>query len=279
MPKKAHSKVDFKDPPVVEVALGLQFKPLSRLKNPHLGLLWAKYRKSMPVLEELAPRPSATEDFDAPRLTSPEVQIKILGTPIGSRCWFLNGDGTELIQVQPDRFVFNWRKRQTAEEYPRYEYVKERFREHFHTFTRFLSREELGDVEPNQCEVSYINHIFAGAGWSTLDQAGRVFAQWKQRYDVDFLPKPETVQFETAYQIPGDDDEPIGRLHARMDSGYSESEVPMFRFRLTARGRPYEESVEGAFRFFDVGREWIVQGFDCLTTARMHEIWGKRHGA
>jgi hypothetical protein len=39
---------DFADPPVVEVALSVQFDPLSALRTPQIGLLWAEYRTRFP---------------------------------------------------------------------------------------------------------------------------------------------------------------------------------------------------------------------------------------
>jgi hypothetical protein len=50
----------------------------------------------------------------------------------------------------------------------------------------------------------------------------------------------------------------------------------MYVMNLTARGRPDEESIEGALRFLDIGREWIVRGFAAVTTPEMHAIWRRR---
>ncbi|HEY1342948.1 MAG TPA: hypothetical protein VGF59_35845, partial [Bryobacteraceae bacterium] len=36
---------DFENPPVLEVAMSLQFKPLDLLRTPHFGLLWATLRR------------------------------------------------------------------------------------------------------------------------------------------------------------------------------------------------------------------------------------------
>jgi hypothetical protein len=52
----------------------------------------------------------------------------------------------------------------------------------------------------------------------------------------------------------------------------------MFRFTLTARGQPLGTGLAGVLEFLDLGREWIVTGFDELTTPEMHRLWGRHNG-
>ena len=66
-----------------------------------------------------------------------------------------------------------------------------------------------------------------------------------------------------------------GRLHVMAQPAWDSNGQRIWTINLMARGRPMGEGIEGAFGFFDVGREWIVRGFMDLTTASMHRHWGR----
>jgi len=267
---------DFANPPVIEVALSVQFEPLSRFRVAHFGLLWSEFRRQFPRTEEHPARPLAIEHFGICR--APKIDVRLeLALPV-PQCRFLNESGTELIQIQRDRFVHNWRKVGAGDEYPRYESVKQRFEEELGTFCQFLAREDIGELVPNQCEVTYVNHIVSGAGWQRHGDLGEVMPIWAGRYSDTFLPEPENIGLGFRYIIPGADSNPLGRLLVSVDSAYrADDDRPIYVLVLTARGGPIGEGIEGALGFLDVGREWIVRGFTSVTSPRMHEIWGRRN--
>src|SRR3972149_399129 len=118
---------DFTDPPVVEVALSIQFDSIAKLHVPQLGLLWQDFRERFPVTEEHAPLGTAIERFGAPATGTVQARLEMLTSPPLPRCWFLNTDGSELIQVQQDRFVHNWGKVGEGGRYPRYDRRPETF--------------------------------------------------------------------------------------------------------------------------------------------------------
>ena len=43
------------------------------------------------------------------------------------RFWFVNESGNELVQVQRDRFIRNWRKTEGQPGYPSYDNLREAF--------------------------------------------------------------------------------------------------------------------------------------------------------
>ena len=263
---------DFKNPPVIEVALSVHFERLSKLRTPHLGLLWAQFQDQFPRTEEHPPRDVTLEMFGPPG--PKKVSIQFETTPPVPRCWFLNDKGTELIQVQQDAFVHNWRKIGEGEEYPRYESIREKFKSQLDSFQQFLDRESLGKLVPNQCEITYVNHILQGEGWKRYGQVGDVVTIWSTHYSNTFLTEPEEVRFSLQYVIPDSDGNPLGRLHIGLHPAYRIVDTkPLLVLKLTARGRPYGEGEEGVLRFLDTGREWIVRGFASITSPRMHKIW------
>jgi len=62
------------------------------------------------------------------------------------RVHFLNQQKTELLQVQRDRFLHNWRKVGSGDNYPRFERMIETFESGFRKFTDVISREKLGPL-------------------------------------------------------------------------------------------------------------------------------------
>ena len=70
--------------------------------------------------------------------------------------------------------------------------------------------------------------------------------------------------------------EPIGRLHATLQPAWKKIDnSPILVLNMTARGVPLGKGIDGAFSFFDLGREWIVKGFAEITTPEMQRTWGK----
>ena len=105
---------EFEKPPVVEVVLGIQFSELRRYRTFHAGLLWGeKFRKAgFPKCVERPSLDPAFETFGAPGRNESRLQLIQMPGPEVPRLWFINHDETELVQIQSDRFLHNWRKSQ-----------------------------------------------------------------------------------------------------------------------------------------------------------------------
>src|SRR2546421_522972 len=126
-------------PPVIETVLGVQFAPLKAFSIPHFGLFWSTIRDDYPQQAMMPPLGNVVEDFAAP-LVPDKIGISFVSEP-EARCWFLNASGTELIQLQRDRFVRNWRKVTGIEGYPSYDLLKPRFEQDWARLLNFLERE------------------------------------------------------------------------------------------------------------------------------------------
>jgi uncharacterized protein (TIGR04255 family) len=212
------------------------------------------------------------ERFPEQRQPLVGIQFEALGAPPTPRFWFTDDRGAELIQVQKDRFIKNWRKSVEGDSYPRYERVREGFDKDFSEFTQFVSRNQLGTIRVNQCEVTYINHIVAGQGWTNHSDIDEVFTIWRQP-QANFPGPAQDLTFRARFPILDASGGFVGRLHATLQSVWRTSDgAPMFVLDLTARGQ-----VGVGTDFFDLGREWIVRSFAKLTTSTMHEIWGRRN--
>jgi hypothetical protein len=262
---------DFEEPPVVETVLSVQFEPLTEMRTAHLGLLWERFRTNFPKTEE---RPTLAQIFEqfpeAPRARL-GLELQTYETPPVPRLFFITTKGNEMIQVQPDRFIKNWRKEGEGETYPRYEHIKASFQRDFAVLQEFVTANHLGTPHINQCEVTYVNHILSGHGWDNFGDVDRVFSSWKS--PPDQIPgSAEDLRAHARFVIPAVDGTPVGRLHVEIQPAFRASDnKAMYVFHLTARGQVGE-----SFDFFDLGRRWIVKSFAALTTSRMHAIWKRK---
>jgi uncharacterized protein (TIGR04255 family) len=257
---------EYEHPPVVEVVCGCLFDPVN-LQIPHFGLLWERFRKEYPGCQEVAPLVPSIETFDDQEhgpLEFPKLPLP--------RIWFLNTEGTGIIQVQRDRFLHNWKKASGSEAYPRYAVVKSLFSSHYTTFQRFVRDSGFDKVEPRQYEMTYVNHIMRGDGWGSLADVRKIFPDLSWRDDRSrFLQGPEVLASRWSFQLPAK----AGRLHATVQPAiHKDTMASLLQFELTVRGFPGESSDEAMWQWFDSAREWIVRGFSDLTAEGIQkEVW------
>lgn len=260
---------EFDDAPVVETVLSAQFEPLPSVQTAHLGLLWGEYRASFPKVGEHPALDPVIEQF--PERTTGRIGLKLqtFENPPIPRLSFANEQGNEMIQVQNDRFIKNWRKEGDGEQYPRYDKtIRPNFDRDFGIFLAFLEKNRLAAPRVNQCEVTYVNHILTGKGWERYGDLEKIFTFWRSP-DATPPGPPEDLRLHTRFMIPGDAGKPIGRLHVDLQPAIRVPDnLPMYVLHLTARGQ-----VGDGLAFFDVGRQWIVKTFKRLTTESMHNIW------
>jgi len=259
----------YKNPPVIEVACGCRFQPLKHLKLPHVGLLWEKFRKEFPTVEHALP--IGDEVTQLPPMDD------ATGLP-WPRVWFINESESRLIQFQPNRVHFNWRRRERDPLYPRYPEIIDSFEKSFTVIQEFLNEMNLGVIDPVQYELTYINHIMQGAGWNMIEDLPNVFRDFHWLEDAGrFLPKPTNVAWQTRFTLPNN----MGRLSAKLNQAATiPDSIPLLSLELLARGIGVEKTRAGMRSWFDVAHEWIVKGFADLTTRDIQtKIWKREDAA
>jgi len=264
---------DFDRPPVVETVLSVQFERLAPMGVVHFGSLWQKFKPAFQRTEERPALEPAFERFTEPTAQRARLQFEAVEAPPLPRLWFVNEAGDEMIQVQNDRFIKNWRKADANPSYPRYEkVVKPGFERDWELFKTFVAEEQLGDIKVNQCEVTYVNHIVSGDGWDKMDEVEKIFTFLAQP-PADPVPgRAEDFVFHARFPICDEQERPIGRLHVEVQPALNNADNrPMYVLNLTARGMCGE-----GIEFLDIGRLWIVNTFRNITTKNMHIVWGER---
>lgn len=264
---------EFGAPPLTEAVLGAQFDVIPGFLTPHVGLVWQHFRKSFPVLEEQAPLPPLFETFGPNPQFVPGIGLQLMTGAETPRVFFINDARTELLQIQRDRFLHNWRKIGDADAYPRFERMLETFRSGFGTFTKAISSEGLGPIIPNQCEVSYINQMPVPPGGNLSDLTDDLFGQHTGSLALDDLGKPEDLRFLLRYIMKDADGKPVGRLIASAEPARRIDGQTIVQLTLTARGRPSTPDEDGIVDFFKRGRISVVKGFAHLTGPKMHKFW------
>ena len=264
---------EFENPPVSEVALSVAFSPLPQWQSPHAGLYWGRIRSRYPHTEVHPPIPLQIEQFGDQFWQTPMVRFQIAEADI-ARTWFLAEPKTHIIQVQRDRFITNWRKVEGTETYPRYlKEVRPRFVKEWNEFKEFAAEQNVGEISVQQCEITYINDVIQGEGWSDFREALELFSpQWPGKHDV-FLPIPETLSTVGSFRMPGE----LGRLHFAIQHVRRQIDNRQaLQLRLIARGKPNSGSDADVMEWMDIGHEWIVRGFADLTSDRAHDLWKRR---
>ena len=255
----------YKNPPVNEVVCGMRFDTPDRLRIPHIGVLWDKFRTDYPIIQHAPPIASVKGEILIDEVT---------GLPL-QRVWFINKTDDQLIQFQFDRFYFNWRRRRS--DYPRYAHVIKNFEDLLNTIRNFFSEFELGELKPIEYELSYINHIPKGQGWNKIDDLPKIFSDfvWKQTKER-FLPNPEKIAWQTEFPMP----EKMGHLIINLKQATrTEDKVTLLVLELKTRGIGKSASKEAIREWFDLAHEWIVRGFTDLTTPEIQKIWEREENA
>lgn len=248
----------FGNPPVVETVLGVQFIPLVKLKSFHGGQFWSELGEGWSRVEESPLIPAAFERFD----DSPPLDLLFAfevgaGSPVRLR--MRSDDGAEMVQLQRDRLHYNWLGGETRT-YPRYPEVRVRFDSALNKFRGFLENQKLGELQPNQWEVTYVNRLSKDGVWNSA-------AEHLAALKLTGNPEVEGLVTEAAdlklrFLIPPN----RGRLHVE-----SLQQPDHVRLTLTARGPA--QTLEELSTGLDLGRKTIVTAFARLTSAEAQKAW------
>jgi uncharacterized protein (TIGR04255 family) len=264
----------FDHPPVVETVLGVQFSPLAKFTNGHLGWYWKRYLGEEWSKSSDAPAlPDQFETFDEQsRWSNTGLQLIVEPAAKPARLQVSNEGGGRMIQVQASRFLYNWQRR--AAVYPSYDKMRGEFDRLFADFRRFTTDAGLGDVVPNQWELTYVDHIPRGMLWNSP-------ADWDKVLPGIFAPRwaflgtrLESVGSEWHCEI-----EPRrGRLHIVLQHvrAGSASGPEVLQLQTTARGPVRKEQGWDLDSGLRLGHDVIINAFLEMTSPQAQQAWGRR---
>lgn len=258
---------DFDNPPLVEVVIGARFK-CPGFTAAHLGLFWAGVREEFPHVEAAPPLVSLPLGGVAEQLARAQAGTGTGEDVLPIRVFLVKPDETQLIQLQTDRFHVNWRRRQPATSYPKYDQLREAFFVQWKRFVGFAEHENLGSLAVQHYEMSYVNHVPANAPDNPLSVSD-VFP-WLQVGSIVDLPPDLNLA------VRADVPECRGEVNLRLTSGIRQhDEQRVLVLELTVRGRPLDPEDHSDFpAWCDHARERIVKTFLAATDAQVRaNIW------
>ena len=258
--------VNFANPPVVEVVCGAAFTTLRALRVPHFGLFWNTFRNEFPRVQEAPPLVLAAAD---------KIEIELLQNPPLPRVWFLNEDESALIQIQKDRFIYNWKRQGATDPYPRYKTIYPTFVSWISRFSKFLKENDLGEMEFRQFELTYVNHIPIDSVSGILARAPDTLIDHKRDSTSGrFLPEGTNFSWTTEYALPNG----TGSFYILAQSARTVRDGQLLiRLDISAKGIGKEASLAGMKSWFDVAHEWIIHGFIDATDKRVQDkVWGRQ---
>lgn len=248
--------------PLNEVVYGISFEELGGLKAPHLGLYWNLIKSEFPDCEHATP------------LFTSDLASNFAFTKL-PRTWFIHSKGNDLIQIQQDRFLFNWRKLDASDAYPGNKYVADAFKKYLTQFKSFVDEQNIGLIKYKGCELSYINHIFSGQGWDALSDLNNVFPDLNWRKTERFLKEP--LGFSCSFVCPLNNDQ--GELLVKIQQATITDDpmkTPLLVFELTARINNVLSSEQEMWDWFEMAHEWVIRGFMDLTSGDIQKNYWRK---
>jgi uncharacterized protein (TIGR04255 family) len=261
-------------PPLIEVAMTVQFEPLEAFKSPQIGLLWGEaFRSEFPKVEEQPPIEHVIEVRQRRLIQPGRPQVKVLSQPETPRFFFVNETGNELLQIQPDRLSFNWRRRREYD-YRRYPSSRESFQSWFTSLCRFIEREKLGEVVPDQCELVYVNHVLYPAGAAPHRRPGDLIEPFDGGYSQLAGANLEDMRLQLRHTLSGDSGEFLGRIYVEMSPGFTaDGKTPLYKVQFTARGAPLDTGLRGSLNFLDLAHDRLLRAFQEFMSDRVQREW------
>lgn len=265
----------FRQPPVVESVLGVQFDQLEGVGNAQLGLFWQSLGKDRwPKVIDALPIETLSEDFDIkPKWIKPGIGLR-LGQGGAMRLQISNKSDNRMIQVQNTRFHYNWRQ-QPEQTYPRYETVRREFDEQYAKFVDFIASNKLGSIRPNLWEVTYVNMIDKSSLWDSVSDWGSIFPGLLGNDRDNNSRQLQSVQGNWQYNLAPK----RGHLHISMQLGKrnDEKSSETIRVQFIARGPITDESGYELGTGLNLGHKSIVNTFTELTSEKAHRFWQRVH--
>lgn len=257
----------YSNPPVVETVMGVQFPEIEGFRAAHFGLYWKTIADRYPKASDKPRLDPAREVFHRyPINPTPRLQFMQRSQP--DRVWFTSESESKLVQLQPDRFHFNWRRGSEDKPYPSYDKNSDVFFSEFESFRQFCeSQAEITAPNPEVCEVTYVNHIKPVEGETVMELAGRVFNGLRWELGTGFLAIPERFNFNRSFVI-NHQEKPVGRLHAESSIGLKRQDSELREFVvLNLTGRVMVDAASGLelTKAMQLAHDWVVCGFADLT--------------
>lgn len=262
-----NGEFSFAEPPLVEVALSIQFRPLERFHIALLGVIWDAFKSEYPNISYEPRLEHVIERFGIP-LFPPKASFKLMDRPEAPRMVFTSVDQQYVIQIQDDRFILNWRQHD-GYTYPRHEKLAAKLFEEFSTFRDVLARNEITEVQVDQIEITNVNHIEANA-----QPVEQVFDNIMSNSQLNASPiEAFSCNIQQSFSYNGKE---LGRIYTVLEKSKRRIDFEdMYAIKITARAHPFANPDSELKSLFSALRTSINGVFDSVTTTKFQKSWGR----
>jgi len=262
----AGTSPDFKQPPLVEVALAVDFLPIADFGALRMAALADRWSAHYPTAQEQPPLPPNVPVGMNPPF-APGMMVSVGAPQI--RLWLLNAAEDRLVQVQRDRLILNWRAATDVNPYPRYhQALRPEFEAAYLQFLQFLSEQGMSPPpRVSGVEVTYVNAVPHEAG------AGDLASTLRSQVLVTLpLGSPATTHLSQTWQHVREGGL-VSVLTLNADTAGIGGDASVIS--LTARSSvPAETSLSDVLEALDACHDDVVASFVALTTEDSHRAWG-----
>lgn len=264
--------------------MSVLFDPLAEFNEGHLGAFWARQQHKYPKVRSVPPINSPVDDFENQgRWLPPAIQLAISNRP-HARLQMTSSNDEWMCQVQHDRLVMNWRKREV--EYPRFTRTLEQLCEAWQDWTAFLNGHDRVRLRIRMWEMTYVNRIPRGELWNGPDDWPDVLpGLWGARF---VQPEGTTIRGLSGQWV-WDGLDQRSRIYVEPQLGRSKdtTEPDLLVLSLTARGIPSVSDSNGDNEMMGsgenvcirecmkTGHALIINTFDEISSIKAKEHWGR----
>lgn len=264
--REPNTQIHFEGAPVIEMAQALFFASVPGWDLLDFGLLGQK-------LQHRYPR----HEFKIPIGETPQLQNRIVDSlqkqdlgRVPIRCWFLDKEAIELVQIQESCLIHNWRKMPLNSAYPGYENIHSNFVKDWRVFCAFLDDRSLPRPDIWKCELTYIDQFVRGGEWNSFADLPKIYRLWRGMESEGPLSSLEFASFQVNYAIPGD----MPRLQfASQPAVRPHDGKEVIQLTVTATGKPSTSNETDILGWFDRAHKTVIEGFVNFTTPEVQEYW------
>lgn len=264
MNQQPQFRIDFRNPPVAEVAAGFYFQKIDGWNVLHQGALWERFQDRYPESEFFAPI------VDAPKMAiQVNIAENIASLPI--RVGFVDRTKTQLVQTQDGLLIHNWRKTPDRTEYQRYESIRSHLGEDWRTFKSYLRDKSLKTPTVTRCQIDYYNHLVRGEVWQDLSELPNIFAAWRGLQQPGKDSKLQAASFSVSYALARGTINIIVQPAIRTIDGKE-----LIQFTLSSSIPPTSSADDELFSRLDECHDNAARAFVDFTTDEARERWNQK---
>jgi uncharacterized protein (TIGR04255 family) len=259
------SSMDFDKPPVVETSLGFIFTKVPGWSVLHFGALWEHFRSKYPLTEFPPPI--------LPTIVGPPITLEWSPSEsmIPLRALFTDASRTQLVQVQNDFFLHNWRKTDKTPDYEHYDQMLPLFKQDWTTYLEFLTSHGLTRPVVSRCEMSYFNHIVRGQDWQNFEDLPKLFRAWRGFEKSEVFTNIEVAAF-TIVQSVG-----RGKVQIAVSPGVRTVDgKEILQMNVTASATPTRSEDKELFEALGECHRIALKSFDSFVTDEALNKWGMK---